>query len=720
MDEKEILQRIKEDSRQIEVPEELQPAQIEKMLESIQQMQADWKENKDADGQKAEAKRKTGKRRISRYSRQIAAAAVVLVGVCTLYAGSRVIGISDSSDTLKESNSYEVATDTDYAVESVDGEETESVAKLGDMYTRAENYEEIYDEIKTLIEKRKKENADITYGVWDMIAEVEDVEDNAASAESSGNGAAESGTDYSKTNVMTAGVDESDIVKTDGSYLYMVENNSISITDLRNGGMKEVSVIRPPKNTSSNRILELYVDGTELVVIVEQEEVKLQQSQTNYVGRLTQELQKLISEEITYEMETDTITVAYSYDISDPASPDLIGSTRQDGAYHTSRKVGEILYLFTDDTLTLPSGSKKSALKDENLTDWIPSVNDEAISVDDIYLPQEGQNSLIISSVNVTKPKEILDTKMIVSDYVDIYVSNSSVFLYSTDWSNRHTYTQIAKFSMKEGAIQAVNAAVVMGGVRDAFAINEYQGYLRVLTSNQGGATETNAVYVLDSDMRLVGELTGIAPGEIIYSARFMGGTGYFVTYRNTDPLFSVDFTDPEKPTLMGELKITGFSEYLHFWGEDKLIGIGYETDPDTGEQLGIKLSMFDISDPSNVTEVGKRVLWGADYSPALYDYKCVLADADKNLIGFAVSNYNSAQAFATYQVYSYDNGQFVENLSAASEGEYSNYVSAQQIQNWRGLYVGNNFYLTDSTALVSYDMADGWRRLDTEWERLE
>lgn len=718
MDEKEILQRIKEDSRQIEVPEELQPAQIEKMLESIQQMQADWKENGETDGQEAHAKRHTGRSSIRRYSRQIAAAAVVLVGACTLYAGSRLVGVTNSSDRSGENPSYETVAGVNDATESVNGEETVSVTKLGDMYTRAEDYEEVYDEINAVIKEQMKYGQMIFDGVMNEMA----VEDSAESAENSGSASADGGTDYSKTNLMTAGVDESDIVKTDGSYLYMVENNRISITDLQNGEMKETAVICPPKSTASNYIRELYVDGTELVVIVEQEEVTLQQSQTNYISSLARELQKLLNTEGSYEMATKTVTVAYSYDISNPASPGLIGSTRQDGFYHTSRKIGDILYLFTDDMLTLPSGSKKRALKDENLAEWIPSVNEEAIAVEDIYLPQEGQNSLIISSVNVTKPEEVLDTKMIVSDYVDIYVSNSSVFLYSTDWGNSHTYTQIAKFSMKEGTIQAVNAAVVTGSVRDAFAINEYQGYLRVLTSDRGGQTETNAVYVLDCDMRLVGELTGIAPGEIIYSARFMGSTGYFVTYRNTDPLFSVDFTNPEKPTLLGELKITGFSEYLHFWGEDKLLGIGYETDPETGEELGMKLSMFDISDPSNVTEISKRVLWGADYSPALYDYKCVLADAEKNLIGFAVRDYDSGQYFGAYQVYSYDNGQFVENLSASLEGAYAEYgnYGAQALEYWRGLYVGNTFYLTDSSALVSYDMAEGWRRLDTEWERLD
>ena len=76
--------------------------------------------------------------------------------------------------------------------------------------------------------------------------------------------------------------------------------------------------------------------------------------------------------------------------------------------------------------------------------------------------------------------------------------------------------------------------------------------------------------------------MTGIAPGEEIYAARFMGNTGYFVTYRNTDPLFSVDLSDPAKPEIIAELKVTGFSEYLHFWDDTHLLGIGYESDEKT------------------------------------------------------------------------------------------------------------------------------------------
>ena len=138
-----------------------------------------------------------------------------------------------------------------------------------------------------------------------------------------------------------------------------------------------------------------------------------------------------------------------------------------------------------------------------------------------------------------------------------------------------------------------------------------------------------------------------LASGETIRSARFLGDTGYFVTFRQTDPLFRVDLSDPASPKITGELKISGFSSYLHFYGENLLLGIGYEANETTGETTGIKLSMFDLSDPDEIREVNRIVIPGITWAPAIDDYKSILVDAEKNLIGFYCDG--------RYLVYSYD-----------------------------------------------------------------
>ena len=247
--------------------------------------------------------------------------------------------------------------------------------------------------------------------------------------------------------------------------------------------------------------------------------------------------------------------------------------------------------------------------------------------------------------------------------------------------------------------------------------------------------------YLSDEDLKLTGELNGIAKGEQIYAARYFGNTAYFVTYRNTDPLFAVDLSDEKHPKILSELEITGFSEYLHFWGEDKLVGIGYETDPDHGAQEGTKLTMFDISDPSELKTLGTCVLDDLDYSPALYDYKCVLADEGENILGFAAESYDyngKGADMESYLLFAWEDGEFrnlltekldvdEEKTDAASNVSESNSASdtedltvetavtdvlytGEDIGDYRGLYVGDRFYIVSPSRIISYDRENGYR----------
>ncbi len=145
-----------------------------------------------------------------------------------------------------------------------------------------------------------------------------------------------------------------------------------------------------------------------------------------------------------------------------------------------------------------------------------------------------------------------------------------------------------------------------------------------------------NLVTILDKKLDKISSIENLAKGETIHSARFMGESGYFVTYEQVDPLFSVDLSDPEKPKILGKLKIPGFSEYLHFYGEDRLLGIGMSTDEESGVAEGVKITMFDITDRSDVKEESTLVLDDLYGSHAAYDYKSVLADPEKNVIGLS------------------------------------------------------------------------------------
>ena len=218
-----------------------------------------------------------------------------------------------------------------------------------------------------------------------------------------------------------------------------------------------------------------------------------------------------------------------------------------------------------------------------------------------------------------------------------------------------------------------------------------------MLTTDTSGSEWENCLFLLDENLKVTGKLNHIAVGETVYAARYLGDMAYFITYRNTDPLFAADLSDEKNPKLVGELEITGFSEYLHFWGEDKLLGLGYETD--NGTQEGLKLVMFDMSNPAELKTLGSKVLDKASYSPALYQYKAVLADPEENLIGFVTESYNRGVK-RRYELYRWNGKDFERILSEELNDGYEG-------ENYRGLYIGERFYIAHPEVVRYYDRAE-------------
>jgi uncharacterized secreted protein with C-terminal beta-propeller domain len=180
-----------------------------------------------------------------------------------------------------------------------------------------------------------------------------------------------------------------------------------------------------------------------------------------------------------------------------------------------------------------------------------------------------------------------------------------------------------------------------------------------------------------------------------------MGDVGYFVTYRETDPLFSVDFSDPKKPEIIGELKIPGFSEYLHFYGEDLLLGIGMDVDEDGFTTNGVKLSMFDISDNTDVKEVQKYVMKNVYSADVMYDYRAALIDRKKNIIGFSANSGDGE----SYYVFSYDEKNGFECLMDET-------VNGNGYQTARGVYIDTVLYVVKGNIIEAYSMED-YKKVD-------
>lgn len=711
MSEKEILDKIEKSAAQEKIPESIEPEQIKRKL----------KEN-----QKNKVKRRSG---ITYYG-AVAAAALVLVigaagGIHAVTGGgtglmTAPVGIEKAASGQKSDEGSEGSSELkDGATAGV--EKNAQKKDAGSLYTVAKNYGEVYDAICSGSGQEKEadgiaiaegdgsdsgnvatyimdDTSDTLGAVVDGGEEVggtqmikgAGMQEEQAAADTSSDTAKQR---YSGTNLQTEGVDESDFVKTDGSYIYTVSRNEIIITDIQKKTLKQIGKIQISKD-SSDRVLEMYVDGQTLSVIVENENTGLEKQTGD-------------TEDCLYYFSDGTQTRVLTYDISNPEKPVKKGCVKQDGSYQTSRKTGNMIYLFTNKRVSLPEQTKEEAVTDENAGGWIPLVNDTAVAAEDIYIGDGGSNSLLVSSVDVKKPDQIVDNTMILSQYVDIYVSESAFYLYQRKEYWDDVVTQIAKFDLSDGKMNAVGAVSANGRVTDTFAVNECEGKLRVLTSGQNavsGEAENN-LYLFDENLNLTGKIEGLAQGEEIYAARYLGNMAYFVTYRNTDPLFAVDLSDDRNPKVLGELKISGFSEYLHFWGEDKLVGIGYETDEKTGEHTGIKITMFDISDPSSLKETNSLVLKDYNYSEALYNYKCVLADADENLLGFALQSYGDEES-AAYLLLSWNGEKFETLLSQSLTDKAGNpdQSKAADTSAYRGIYAGDMFYIVSTEKIISYD----------------
>lgn len=720
MNEQEILTQLRKAAEEIEIPETLKPEQIEKQLQ--EQKAKQQQENQHLEPKKS--------KKIIPWRRLGSMVAVLALVVCSgIYI---TVTRFDKNSGTGQTDSVAM-TDTQQTVgEAGETEEAEhvDVASLGTMYHRASDYKEVY---QTLLKGYQQNWIEGEMSAETSTATSEDkASGNAAKDESAdmdlSEGSKEGGKDYSTTNLQMEGVDESDIAKIDGSYIYTVEDKYIVITDIRDGKLEEVTRFLPKDCGAADRVMEIYVDGDQLILVVQGYETSLDgnsKAGADKENKDEENSDETYSDEETaasedsafwYEMNGKSITQIQVYSIVDRKNPEFEGRLIQDGYYNTSRKIGDVVYLFTQYNMTSDVTSyveKKHGVEDlkegngvSSLAEAvIPKVNGEKVAASEIYLPESsGESGILVSSLDVNKPDKVLDSKLVISGYAQTYISKDALYLYEEDYDGA-MITNIAKFALDEGRISGVAAAAVSGYVRDTFAINASDGYLRVLTTDYSTEDEVNALYILDENMKLTGQLTGIAPGEEIYAARFMGNTGYFVTYRNTDPLFTVDLSDPAKPEIIGELKVTGFSEYLHFWDDTHLLGIGYESDENTGNIENIKLSMFNIENPGEVTEEAKLVLKDVDYSEALYDYKSVIISKDKNLIGLVCEDYSGSRTKQTYQIYSYENGTFKKQAEIPG-------INGVNYENVRGMYSGNVFYLWINDNITSYDMTDGFKML--------
>ncbi len=448
--------------------------------------------------------------------------------------------------------------------------------------------------------------------------------------------------DYSTTNVQVAGVDEPDIIKNDGKYIYTVSGNKIVIVDAYPA--EELKILS-----------EIKLEGTPTEIFVNKDKLVVFGDQTQYYpfrGEIA------IASPIWYPYYSQKVFI-YVYDISDRENPALTRNVTVDGYYVDSRMIGDYAYAVIN-----------SPLNDiENVTlPVITSDETKTVPANEIFyfdVPDYSYQFTNIISLNTQNDQEDYQSKTILMGYTqNIFASLNNIYVtypkyfdyYIRPELGYQEKTVVHRIAIENGKIEYKASGEVPGTILNQFSMDEYNDYFRIATtsgevSRIGESTSANNIYILNSNLEIVGKLEDLAPGERIYSARFLGDRVYLVTFKKIDPLFVIDLSDPSNPTVLGKLKIPGFSDYLHPYDENHIIGIGKETiEVEEGNFAwfqGVKMSLFDVSDVENPKEISKYIIGdrGTD-SEALQDHKAFLFSKSKNLliIPILLADINEAQ----------------------------------------------------------------------------
>jgi len=431
-------------------------------------------------------------------------------------------------------------------------------------------------------------------------------------------------TDHSTTNIQVAGVDEADIVKTDGVYIYLASGN-------------KTIIVRAYPPDQAQVLSEIELEGTVIGIFINEDKLVVFEEETPYY--LYYDDMPVVRESDIMPYISPTIAIKV-YDVSDRANPQLTREISANGQYISSRMIGDYTYVVVNEPVYEEEG-------EVNLPKIHCGGNETEIPAEDIYYSDVSDYyymyTTIIALNTLNDDQEPTYEAILLGASSTLYVSPNNIYLtfpvWGTDMLGREVWdsprTSIHRLHIEGDAIEYVASGEVPGMVLNQFSMDEYDGYFRVATTTYGEATG-NHVYILDMDLNLVGSVEDLAPGETIYSARFMGERGYLVTFKQVDPLFVIDLSDPNNPRELGYLKVTGYSDYLHPYDENHIIGIGKET-TDAGEfawYQGVKISLFDVSDVGNPREISKLEIGdrGTD-SPVLWDHKAFLFDKSRNLM---------------------------------------------------------------------------------------
>ncbi|MGI8384996.1 beta-propeller domain-containing protein [Robertmurraya sp. P23] len=563
--------------------------------------------------------------------------------------------------------------------------------------------------------KEEKQNQKFFTGIKEEKASEVSSMDNAASDTSS----KASGQEVSSTNVQVQGIDEADIVKTDGEYIYQVVDGRVNIISAKSAEkMEHMASIQFQQSFSPSQ---LFLDKGQLLIIGYSYEPKA-------VGK------KIAADSLYAPM--NEMTSALVYDVKDPTKPTLEREISLEGYLSSARKIGSKVYLIANHF------PQYWLLEDGDGVDLRPrysdSVNKEeatSASYDEIqYIPGSKEaNFTTIAAFDLAEPSQEAKITTYLGSGGQLYMSKENLYLALTNWRSAEERkeaftpsTMIYKFGINQLDVTYQGNTEVVGTVLNQFSMDEHNGYFRVATTEGDSWDESkpskNHLIVFDKDLKQVGALSDLAKGERIYSARFMGDRIYIVTFKETDPLFVIDASEPSNPTILGELKIPGFSNYLHPYDENHIIGFGYDTKLVTMEgdkeprvlTEGVKLSLFDITDVSNPKEKFTEIIGGrGTYSPLNYDHKALLYNRGNGLFAFPINVYESVKGNEYEQKFIFQ-GAYVYNVSVdkgfSLKSKISHMKGKELYEEWdneiqRLVYIDEQLYALSHSKISSYSL---------------
>lgn len=584
-------------------------------------------------------------------------------------------------------------------------EVTDEQTKISQELPKVENFKNLYVMLKARDTKR--------YYIDDMLS-VDSITNANSKNETATN---EVANDYSKTNTQVQGVDEADIVKTDGTYIYYLTNEKLTIINTENASqMKEMSTIKFDETFTPE---EIFLNNDKIIVIGKRYEYDKTERK---IG---------IDEDYLYPNYMDkTYTSAKLYNVKDKINPTLERTVEVEGDYLTARMIGSNVYIASNKYMYyayICNTYKSTELNEDDFKphylDTATSNETKSINFDCIYyIPEfEDTNYLNIVAFNITNNQEA-NVESYLGAGEEIYASKENLYVTKTkyDYERKNKTsitTEIYKFNLNNANCTFAKTGDVPGSVLNQFSMDECNGYFRIATTDStswNSESNTNNLYVLNENLETIGKIEGLAKGERIYSVRFMGNRAYMVTFVETDPLFVIDLSNPTTPTVLGELKIPGYSKYLHPYDETHLIGIGEDTEVVNygyGDRVvtnGMKMAMFDVTDPNNPQELyNVKIGEKGTYSELLYNHKALLFSKEKNIIAFPISitenDYKVTFQGAIVYGVSLEKGFELKTKISNSATDYDRYYSRNRVE--RIIYIKDTLFTLSNGLIKAVDL---------------